>query len=53
MDIKLLLIIKGIKDNKFNSSPIHILTQEEAEIVISVPITKLNIKINLEKKFII
>lgn len=30
-------IIRGIKDNKLISSPIHILNQEEEEIVIKVP----------------
>lgn len=32
------LIIKGIKDSKLISSPIHILNQEVEEIVIIVPI---------------
>lgn len=31
------LIIKGIKDNKLISNPIHILNQDEEEIVIVVP----------------
>lgn len=31
------LIIRGIKDNKLISNPIHILNQEEAEIEIIVP----------------
>lgn len=32
------LIIKGIKDNKLISKPIHIVNQEDEEIVIKVPI---------------
>jgi len=32
------LIIRGIKDNKLISNPIHTLNQEVAEIVIRVPI---------------
>lgn len=54
MDVKLfVLIIRGIKDNKFNSSPIHIPIQEEEDNVIKVPIIKVKIKIILEIKFII
>lgn len=33
------LIIKGIKDNKLISRPIHILNQEVADTVITVPRT--------------
>lgn len=41
------LIIKGIKDNKLISNPIHILNQEFAEIVIRVPEIKEIEKSNL------
>lgn len=41
------LIIKGIKDNKLISNPIHILNQEFAEIVINVPEIKEMKKRNL------
>lgn len=39
-------IIKGIKDNKLISNPIHILNQEEEEIEIKVPRT-IDIKNNI------
>lgn len=49
VEVKLLvLIIRGIKDNKFNSRPIHIPIQEEDEIVIKVPLIKVKIKIIFE-----
>lgn len=41
------LIIRGIKDNKLISRPIHILNQENEEIVIKVPVIIDKIKINL------
>lgn len=40
-DIKLLSLIRGIKDNKLISSPIHALNQEFDEIVIIVLIIKI------------
>lgn len=40
VEIKLLLFIRGIKDNKLISNPIHTLIQELAEIEIKVPIIK-------------
>lgn len=54
LEIKLLWsIIKGIKDIKLISNPIHIPIQEEEEIVINVPTVKVIINKNLNKKFII
>lgn len=54
VEVKLLvLIISGIKDNKFNSNPIHIPIHEDEHSVIRVPIIRVKIKINLEIKFII
>lgn len=54
MEVRLfVLIMSGIKDNKFNSSPIHMPIQEEEDSVIKVPIIKEKTKINLEIKFII
>jgi hypothetical protein len=43
----LLSIIRGIKDNKLISKPIHIPNQEEEEIEIIVPVINVIIKINL------
>lgn len=54
LEIKLLWsIIKGIKDIKLISSPIHIPIQEDEEIVIKVPVIKVVMNKNLNKKFII
>lgn len=41
-------IIRGIKDKRFSSSPIHIPIQEEEDKVIKVPLIKVKIKINFE-----
>lgn len=50
VDIKLLvLIIRGIKDNKLSSRPIHMPIQEEEERVIKVPLIRVRIKINFER----
>lgn len=54
LEIKLFWsIIKGIKDIKLISKPIHIPIQEDEEIVIKVPVAKVIINKNLNKKFII
>lgn len=54
VEVKLfVLIIKGIKDNKLSSKPIHIPIQEEEEIVIIVPEINVIKKIIFEIKFII
>lgn len=44
----LVLIIKGIKDKRLSSSPIHIPNHEEEEMEINVPNIKVHKKINLE-----
>lgn len=43
----LLSIMRGIKDNKLISKPIHIPNQEDDEIAIIVPLINVIIKINL------
>lgn len=49
VEFKLLfLIIKGIKDSKFNSNPIHIPIHEEDDKVIKVPIISVKINLNFE-----
>lgn len=48
-----LSVIRGIKDNKLISNPIHIPSHEEDEIVIKVPVNIVTIKINFEIKLII
>jgi adenine C2-methylase RlmN of 23S rRNA A2503 and tRNA A37 len=49
-DIKLfVLIIKGINDNKLISSPIQAPNQEFAEIVIKVPLIRVNINSNFDE----
>lgn len=48
-----LSIIKGIKDSKLISKPIHIPSQEDDEIVINDPVIIVAIKINFEIKLII
>lgn len=51
VDIKLLSLIKGIKDNKLISKPIHAPNHEFEEIVIKVPEIKIKINIILEELF--
>lgn len=52
VEIKLFVsIIRGIKDNKLISNPIHIPIQEEEEIAIKDPVISVVIKINLDIKF--
>ena len=51
VDIKLLSLIRGIKDNKLISKPIHAPSQEFDETVIRVPIIKIIKNIILEELF--
>jgi len=51
VDIKLSSLIKGIKDNKLISNPIHAPNQEFEEIVIKVLIIKIKINIIFEELF--
>jgi len=54
LEIKLLWsIIKGIKDIKLISNPIHMPIQDDEEIVINVPVIKVIRNKSLNKKFII
>lgn len=52
-DINLLFLIRGIKDNKLISNPIHIVIHELEEIIKMVLIVKINMKINFDELFII
>lgn len=51
VDIKLSSLIKGIKDNKLISNPIHAPNHELEEIVIKVPEIKIKINIIFEELF--